>query len=221
MFVKRTTQGSHNHCPSWNLPVCPSPDWGSHPKQRKNDFGNALSASSMDFLISCPTPLAASSLASSDRNLRGWDRVSILRPVTFDSFLSGQTWSLCCSKCITQHGSCSTESEMEPLAGADTAAFHQRWPARLLLWVSALSCSFSSPASLPPSLVPRVRSSYTLGRTFLGLDKCNACIGTSICKKFFKEEIRSESPWNNSEKQIKLLLVWRDLIYGWELEEGI
>ncbi|KAH0508776.1 deleted in autism-related protein 1 [Microtus ochrogaster] len=78
---------------------------------------------------------------------------------------------------------------MEPLAGADTATFHQRWPARLLLWVSTLSCSFSSPASLPPSLVPRVRSSYTLGRTFLGLDKCNACIGTSICKKFFKEEI--------------------------------
>ncbi|KAK1169758.1 divergent protein kinase domain 2B [Acipenser oxyrinchus oxyrinchus] len=31
---------------------------------------------------------------------------------------------------------------------------------------------------------------YSFGRSFLGLDKCNACIGTSICKKFFKEEIR-------------------------------
>ena len=148
----------------------------------------------MDFLISCPTPLAASSLASSDRNLRGWDRVSILRPVAFDSFLSGQAWSLCCSECSAHHCSCSAESGMEPLAGADTATFHQRWPALLLLWVSTLSCSCSSPASFPQSLVPRVRSSYTLGRTFLGLDKCNACIVTSICKKFFKEEIRSESP---------------------------
>uniref|UniRef100_A0A8C9ANR0 Divergent protein kinase domain 2B n=1 Tax=Prolemur simus TaxID=1328070 RepID=A0A8C9ANR0_PROSS len=60
----------------------------------------------------------------------------------------------------------------------------------LLLWVSALSSSFSLPASPRPSLVPQVRTSYNFGRTFLGLDKCNACIGTSICKKFFKEEIR-------------------------------
>ncbi|XP_055454247.1 divergent protein kinase domain 2B [Psammomys obesus] len=82
---------------------------------------------------------------------------------------------------------------MEPRHRAATATFHQRWPAQVLLWVSALSCSFSSPASLPPSLVPRVRSSYALGRTFLGLDKCNACIGTSICKKFFKEEIRFDN----------------------------
>lgn len=32
-----------------------------------------------------------------------------------------------------------------------------------------------------------------MGKTFLGLDKCNACIGTSICKKFFKEEIRFDN----------------------------
>ncbi|KAL1764816.1 deleted in autism-related protein 1 [Sigmodon hispidus] len=96
---------------------------------------------------------------------------------------------------------------MEPLAGAEIVTFNQRWPTGLLLWLSVLSCSFSSPASLPPSLAPRVRSSYTLGRTFLGLDKCNACIGTSICKKFFKEEIRSESLPINSEEQIELLLV--------------
>ncbi|XP_008828469.1 divergent protein kinase domain 2B [Nannospalax galili] len=82
---------------------------------------------------------------------------------------------------------------MEPQAWAEVAAIHQRWPALLLLWLSALHCSFSSQASPPPSLVPRVRSSYNLGRTFLGLDKCNACIGTSICKKFFKEEIRFDS----------------------------
>ncbi|XP_004713253.1 divergent protein kinase domain 2B [Echinops telfairi] len=78
---------------------------------------------------------------------------------------------------------------MEPRLGPEVAALHQGWPT-LLLWFSALSSSFSSPASLSPSLVLQVRSSYTSGRTFLGLDKCNACIGTSICKKFFKEEIR-------------------------------
>ncbi|XP_004690180.1 PREDICTED: deleted in autism-related protein 1 [Condylura cristata] len=66
------------------------------------------------------------------------------------------------------------------------------WPA-LLLQVSVLSCSVSSPASPSPSLVPQVRTSYSYGRTFLGLDKCNACIGTSICKKFFKEEIRFDN----------------------------
>ncbi|XP_001512494.1 divergent protein kinase domain 2B [Ornithorhynchus anatinus] len=48
-------------------------------------------------------------------------------------------------------------------------------------------------ASPAPSLVPRVKPSYSFGRTFLGLDKCNACIGTSICKKFFKEEIRFDN----------------------------
>ncbi|XP_049727259.1 divergent protein kinase domain 2B isoform X2 [Elephas maximus indicus] len=78
---------------------------------------------------------------------------------------------------------------MEPRLGPETATICPGWPS-LLLWFSALSSSFSSPVSLSPSLVPRVRSSYNSGRTFLGLDKCNACIGTSICKKFFKEEIR-------------------------------
>ncbi|XP_053437058.1 divergent protein kinase domain 2B isoform X1 [Nycticebus coucang] len=63
----------------------------------------------------------------------------------------------------------------------------------LLLWVLTLSSSYSLPSSSPPFLVPRVRTSYSFGRTFLGLDKCNACIGTSICKKFFKEEIRFDN----------------------------
>lgn len=81
---------------------------------------------------------------------------------------------------------------MEPWLGPEAAALRPGWPA-LLLWVSALGCSVSSPASPSPSLVPRVRTSYNFGRTFLGLDKCNACIGTSICKKFFKEEIRFDN----------------------------
>ncbi|XP_005272727.1 divergent protein kinase domain 2B isoform X1 [Homo sapiens] len=81
---------------------------------------------------------------------------------------------------------------MEPQLGPEAAALRPGWLA-LLLWVSALSCSFSLPASSLSSLVPQVRTSYNFGRTFLGLDKCNACIGTSICKKFFKEEIRSDN----------------------------
>lgn len=82
---------------------------------------------------------------------------------------------------------------MEPGLGPEAAALHTHWLAKLLLGLTALSCSLSSPASPPPSLVPRVRTTYNLGRTFLGLDKCNACIGTSICKKFFKEEIRFDN----------------------------
>ncbi|XP_059943959.1 divergent protein kinase domain 2B [Mesoplodon densirostris] len=81
---------------------------------------------------------------------------------------------------------------MEPRLGPEAPALHLGWAA-LLLWVSGLSYSVSSPASPSPSLVPRVRTSYNFGRTFLGLDKCNACIGTSICKKFFKEEIRFDN----------------------------
>ncbi|XP_014399520.1 PREDICTED: deleted in autism-related protein 1 [Myotis brandtii] len=75
---------------------------------------------------------------------------------------------------------------MEPRLGPGAAALCLGWPAQLL-WVSALGSAVSSPA--PPS----PRTSYSLGRTVLGLDKCNACIGTSICKKFFKEEIRFDS----------------------------
>ncbi|XP_007440188.1 deleted in autism-related protein 1-like [Python bivittatus] len=60
-----------------------------------------------------------------------------------------------------------------------------------------VNCSLFSEATVAPSSGPRVKASYTFGRTFLGLDKCNACIGTSICKKFFKEEIRFDS-WLSS-----------------------
>nr|XP_009930981.1 PREDICTED: deleted in autism-related protein 1 [Opisthocomus hoazin] len=62
----------------------------------------------------------------------------------------------------------------------------------MLLLVLALSCNYSTAATASPP-APHVKPSYSFGRTFLGLDKCNACIGTSICKKFFKEEIRSET----------------------------
>ncbi|KAF7251246.1 Divergent protein kinase domain 2B, partial [Varanus komodoensis] len=56
-------------------------------------------------------------------------------------------------------------------------------------------------ATISPSPGPRVKPSYSFGRTFLGLDKCNACIGTSICKKFFKEEIRFDS-WLSSHLKL-------------------
>ncbi|XP_060038489.1 divergent protein kinase domain 2B isoform X2 [Erinaceus europaeus] len=89
---------------------------------------------------------------------------------------------------------------MRPRLKPEATVLHPAWPV-LLLWVSALSCSISALASLSPSLVPQVRTSYHLGRTFFGLDKCNACIGTSICKKFFKEEIRFDN-WPTSPLEL-------------------
>uniref|UniRef100_A0A8C8S9G2 Divergent protein kinase domain 2B n=1 Tax=Pelusios castaneus TaxID=367368 RepID=A0A8C8S9G2_9SAUR len=67
-----------------------------------------------------------------------------------------------------------------------------------LLQFLTLSCS---QAPVSPSSVPHIKPSYSFGRTFLGLDKCNACIGTSICKKFFKEEIRFDS-WLSSHLKL-------------------
>lgn len=66
------------------------------------------------------------------------------------------------------------------------------------VWLLSLLClspNFNSilEGKVSPTSSPRIKPSYSFGRAFLGLDKCNACIGTSICKKFFKEEIRSES----------------------------
>nr|XP_020639624.1 deleted in autism-related protein 1 isoform X1 [Pogona vitticeps] len=71
--------------------------------------------------------------------------------------------------------------------------------ASLLCWT--LNCSPFSGATVSPTSGPRVKPSYSFGRTFLGLDKCNACIGTSICKKFFKEEIRFDS-WLSSRLKL-------------------
>uniref|UniRef100_A0A8D0ECE2 Divergent protein kinase domain 2B n=1 Tax=Salvator merianae TaxID=96440 RepID=A0A8D0ECE2_SALMN len=64
-----------------------------------------------------------------------------------------------------------------------------------------LNCFAFLEATVSPSTGPRVKPSYRFGRTFLGLDKCNACIGTSICKKFFKEEIRFDS-WLSSHLKL-------------------
>ncbi|XP_065434510.1 divergent protein kinase domain 2B isoform X2 [Chrysemys picta bellii] len=65
----------------------------------------------------------------------------------------------------------------------------------LLILLQFLTVSWTPflEATVFPSSVPHVKPSYSFGRTFLGLDKCNACIGTSICKKFFKEEIRFDN----------------------------
>ncbi|XP_065107940.1 divergent protein kinase domain 2B [Paramisgurnus dabryanus] len=60
------------------------------------------------------------------------------------------------------------------------------------IWLKAwtLHLLLALGASEPP-LVPQEKL-YDFRRNLLGLDKCNACIGTSICKKFFKDEIRFE-----------------------------
>ncbi|KAJ7320627.1 hypothetical protein JRQ81_020138 [Phrynocephalus forsythii] len=71
--------------------------------------------------------------------------------------------------------------------------------ASFLCWT--LNCRPFSEATVSPTAGPRVKPSYNFGRTFLGLDKCNACIGTSICKKFFKEEIRFDS-WLSSHLKL-------------------
>jgi hypothetical protein len=42
-------------------------------------------------------------------------------------------------------------------------------------------------AGTPPA--PQQKA-LSLQRAFLGLDKCNACVGTSICKKLLKDQIR-------------------------------
>ncbi|XP_036401439.1 divergent protein kinase domain 2B [Megalops cyprinoides] len=63
----------------------------------------------------------------------------------------------------------------------------------VLWWALAAAAAGSPPFPPQPT-----RKAYSFGRSFLGLDKCNACVGTSICKKFFKEEIRFER-WLSSQ----------------------
>ncbi|XP_072542333.1 divergent protein kinase domain 2B [Salminus brasiliensis] len=64
-------------------------------------------------------------------------------------------------------------------------------------WQTWFLCFMLPLVASIPSAVPQTKS-YSFGRQFLGLDKCNACVGTSICKKFFKEEIRFER-WLSSQ----------------------
>ncbi|KAI1885085.1 hypothetical protein AGOR_G00216560 [Albula goreensis] len=68
------------------------------------------------------------------------------------------------------------------------------WGALARTWV--LCWAFRVEGSVPSSSPPL--KSYSFGRSFLGLDKCNACVGTSICKKFFKDDIRFEN-WLSSQ----------------------
>lgn len=191
MFVKRTAQGSPDHCPFPNLPVSPSQPTTATAGRGRVTLETVLSASSMDFLTSSQTSLAPSSLASSIRNPGGWDGVNALKSAPL---LFAKT-----CLCTAPSGQLAAWAPMKPWLGPGAAALRLGWPAQLL-WVSALSSAVSPPA--PPS--PRTSSS--LGRSVLGLDKCNACIGTSICKKFFKEEIRSESQSEPSEGE--MLFLW-------------
>ncbi|TSL16043.1 Deleted in autism-related protein 1 [Bagarius yarrelli] len=55
-------------------------------------------------------------------------------------------------------------------------------------WRGLLFCLGMPLVISDPSPIP----GYTFTRSFLGLDKCNACVGTSICKKLYKEQIRLE-----------------------------
>ncbi|XP_074851331.1 divergent protein kinase domain 2B isoform X2 [Carettochelys insculpta] len=64
-------------------------------------------------------------------------------------------------------------------------------------------------ATIFPSAMPHVKPSYNFGRTFLGLDKCNACIGTSICKKFFKEEISYSGNYTDDAKSWRVVEISR------------
>ncbi|RXN28918.1 deleted in autism-related 1 [Labeo rohita] len=53
------------------------------------------------------------------------------------------------------------------------------------VWTLYLMLAFGTPDPSPTTQ----EKLHEFRRIFLGLDKCNACIGTSICKKFFKDEI--------------------------------
>ncbi|XP_069745388.1 divergent protein kinase domain 2B [Narcine bancroftii] len=49
--------------------------------------------------------------------------------------------------------------------------------------------------------VRKLKDVYNFGKNFLGLDKCDACIGTSLCRKFFKDEIRFEN-WLSADLRL-------------------
>ncbi|XP_029459279.1 divergent protein kinase domain 2B [Rhinatrema bivittatum] len=68
----------------------------------------------------------------------------------------------------------------------------EAWRVLILFQILTQACIPSLEVAATTS-VPRLKSNYNFGKAFLGLDKCNACVGTSICKKFFKEEIRFQN----------------------------
>ncbi|XP_023836538.1 divergent protein kinase domain 2B [Salvelinus sp. IW2-2015] len=55
-------------------------------------------------------------------------------------------------------------------------------------------------AGTPPA--PQQKA-LSLQRAFLGLDKCNACVGTSICKKLLKDQIRFDW-WMSTDTTLPL-----------------
>ncbi|XP_028655591.2 divergent protein kinase domain 2B [Erpetoichthys calabaricus] len=74
--------------------------------------------------------------------------------------------------------------------------------ALLSVWVGlSLSCWRARASVATAESSAQRKSAYNFSKPFLGLDKCNACIGTSICKKFFKEEIRFEN-WLSSNLKL-------------------
>ncbi|KAG2457066.1 DIA1R protein, partial [Polypterus senegalus] len=74
--------------------------------------------------------------------------------------------------------------------------------ALLSVWVGlSLSCWRAQASVATAESSAQRKSAYNFSKPFLGLDKCNACIGTSICKKFFKEEIRFEN-WLSSNLKL-------------------
>ncbi|XP_012693018.1 divergent protein kinase domain 2B [Clupea harengus] len=72
-----------------------------------------------------------------------------------------------------------------------------RVPPAVWLWVVSWALAVAS-AYPPPT---RQEKAYSFGRSFLGLDRCNACVGTSICKKLFKEDIRFDR-WLSSHLEL-------------------
>ncbi|XP_063070083.1 divergent protein kinase domain 2B [Engraulis encrasicolus] len=90
--------------------------------------------------------------------------------------------------------------------GRRVASGASPWPG---LWaVGWLLSSLVSPITVAVAVVTppspssaRQEKAYGFGRSFLGLDKCNACVGTSICKKLFKEDIRFDR-WLTSRLEL-------------------
>ncbi|XP_041940651.1 divergent protein kinase domain 2B isoform X2 [Alosa sapidissima] len=74
----------------------------------------------------------------------------------------------------------------------------QLWAASWVLALVALAGAAVAVAVTPYPPGMRQEKAYSFGRGFLGLDKCNACMGTSICKKLFKEDIRFDR-WLSSD----------------------
>ncbi|XP_062390281.1 divergent protein kinase domain 2B [Sardina pilchardus] len=79
-------------------------------------------------------------------------------------------------------------------------------PPAVQLWAASWALALVASAAATVAVTPyppgtRQEKAYSFGRSFLGLDKCNACVGTSICKKLFKEDIRFDR-WLSSHLEL-------------------